>query len=68
VLFVIWVATGIGINEHNASTIDWPAEALNEASKMCWGLAFLLGARSISRVVLGGAARCARGPAQGHNV
>ena len=40
-IWVVWLATGWHYNLITSPHIDWVAEALNEAAKTAWGLAYL---------------------------
>src|SRR5690348_5587145 len=44
VLWIVWIATGFHYNNVSDKKIDWLAEALNEGTKTCLGLAYLFGA------------------------
>ena len=41
VLWALWVATGFHYNLPTNPQVNWEAEALNEATKTAWGLAYL---------------------------
>lgn len=42
VLWAIWVATGFHVNGHSMVGFDPTAEAINEAAKTLWALAYLI--------------------------
>jgi peptidoglycan/LPS O-acetylase OafA/YrhL len=41
VILAVWAATGFHVNEHGSADFSPLAEALNEAAKTLWGLAYL---------------------------
>lgn len=47
VFWVVWLLTGFHFNLVGNPGIDWPAEAINEATKTALALAFLIGALKV---------------------
>jgi hypothetical protein len=66
--FAAWVLIGFHVNDHTAVGFDSFAEALNEAAKTLWAVAYLvplLGASSIALARVSGLGRALRTPRRG---